>query len=184
VSRILFAEGWGSVCGVRPRAAGVNGRDVATAGRPVSRDIIAAAVRQTSRRGIRPREDQMESTEQIGAKLVELCRQQKNLEAVATLYRPDAVSVEAVGNEAMPAVVNGRDAIRAKNEWWFANNQVHRSNLKGPFPNGDRFAVIFEFEFTPNQGPRAGQRTSMEEVAVYTVEKGKIIREEFFYTMS
>jgi hypothetical protein len=126
----------------------------------------------------------MKSTAEIGAKLVELCRQQKNLEAVETLYRHDAVSVEAVGSETMPAVMKGLEAIRGKNDWWVANNEVHSANVRGPFPNGDRFAVIFEFEFTPKAGPKAGQRIRMEEVGVYTLENGKIVREEFFYTMS
>jgi hypothetical protein len=125
----------------------------------------------------------MRTTEDVGAALVELCRQDKNLEAVETLYRPDAVSVEAMGTEAMPAVTSGAEAIRGKNEWWVANNEVHSSAVIGPFPNGDRFAVIFEFDFTPKAGPRAGQRTRMEEVGLYTVENGQIVREEFFYKM-
>ena len=29
----------------------------------------------------------------------------------------------------------------------------------------------------------AGKRTAMEEVALYTVENGRIVREEFFYSM-
>lgn len=125
----------------------------------------------------------MRTTAEVGAKLVELCREDRNLEAIETLYRSDAVSVEAMGSEAMPAVQTGAGAIRGKNEWWVANNDVHSSAVHGPFPNGDRFAVIFEFDFTPKAGPRTGQRTRMEEVALYTVEKGEIVREEFFYAM-
>ena len=83
----------------------------------------------------------------------------------------------------MPAVTKGVDAIRRKGEWWFANNEVHRASAKGPFPNGDRFAVIYEFEVTPRTGPMAGKRMAMEEVALYTVEGGRIAREEFFYSM-
>ncbi|HXY40000.1 MAG TPA: nuclear transport factor 2 family protein, partial [Vicinamibacteria bacterium] len=66
-------------------------------------------------------------------------------------------------------------------EWWTSNNEVHEAKVKGPFPNGDRFAVIFDYEITPKAGPYAGKRTRMEEVGVYTVEDGKIVREEFYY---
>jgi hypothetical protein len=34
------------------------------------------------------------------------------------------------------------------------------------------------------EGPRSGQRTRMEEIVLYTVERGKIVREEFFYKTS
>jgi hypothetical protein len=79
--------------------------------------------------------------------------------------------------------MKGVDAIRGKGEWWFANNEIQRSDARGPYPNGERFAVVFDFEFTAKEGPTAGQRVKMEEVALYTVENGKIVREEFFYSM-
>jgi len=122
------------------------------------------------------------TSEEIGRKLVELCREGRNLEALS-LYSPRAVSVEAQGSETMPAVMEGIDAIRGKNEWWLANNEVHSANVKGPFPNGDRLAVIFNYDFTAKAGPFAGKRMQMEEVGLYTVENGKIVREEFFYSM-
>ena len=81
----------------------------------------------------------------------------------------------------MPAHMKGLEAIRGKNEWWFANNEVHSGEVKGPFPHGDRFAVIFNFDVTSKAGPMAGQRFQMEEVGLYTVAGGKIVKEEFFY---
>lgn len=124
------------------------------------------------------------TTQEIANQLVALCRAGKNVEAVDTLLGANVVSIEAVGDETMPAVMNGRDAIRGKNEWWLNNHKVHSARVKGPYPNGDRFAVIFDFEVTPAVGPMAGQRMRMEEIAVYSVADGKIAREEFFYDMS
>jgi hypothetical protein len=121
-------------------------------------------------------------TNAVGRRLVELCQQGKNLDALS-LYAPNAVSVEPMGSEEMPAVMTGVDAIRGKGEWWFANNEIHRASAKGPFPNGDRFAVIYDYEVTAKAGPMAGKRMAIEEVALYTVEDGRIVREEFFYSM-
>jgi ketosteroid isomerase-like protein len=118
---------------------------------------------------------------QIGEKLVELCRQGKNLDAVNTLYSPDIVSVEAQGDEQMPAEMRGLDAIRGKNEWWISSHEVHSANAEGPFVNQDRFSVLFDFDVTAKSGPMSGQRMQMKEVAVYTVGDGKIVREDFFY---
>jgi len=43
--------------------------------------------------------------------------------------------------------------------------------------------VIYNFDVTPKNGPMAGKRMRMEEVGMYTVKGGKIVREEFFYTL-
>jgi hypothetical protein len=122
------------------------------------------------------------TAKQIGEKLVELCRAGQNHECLS-FYSPKAVSIEPMGSDEMPAVMEGVEKIRGKGEWWVANNDVHKAEVKGPFPNGDRFAVIFDYEFTPKVGPMKGKRTQMEEVGLYTVEGGKIVREEFYYAM-
>jgi ketosteroid isomerase-like protein len=118
---------------------------------------------------------------EIGAKLVEHCKKGDFMTAISELYSPNIVSVEAMGNEEMPAEMRGVDAIRGKNEWWTANHDVHSMEAHGPYPNGDKFAVRFVFDVTSKAGPMAGKRFQMDEVAVYTVQDGKIVREEFFY---
>ncbi len=123
------------------------------------------------------------SAQEIGSKLVELCREGKNLEAIDQYYAPDVVSEEVVGMPELPRVMNGIDAVRGKNEWWFANHEVHSGEVRGPFPNGDEFSLIFNYDVTPTAGPMAGQRMQMEEVGVYTVKDGKIAKEKFYYAV-
>lgn len=117
-------------------------------------------------------------TKEVADKLVALCREGKNLEAIDALYSEDIVSVEAQGSETMPAEMRGIDAIRGKNRWWFENNELHSASTEGPMVNGDRFTVIYDFDVTAKQ---SGERMKMKEVALYTVDDGKIVREEFFY---
>ncbi|HEV7763489.1 MAG TPA: nuclear transport factor 2 family protein [Thermoanaerobaculia bacterium] len=117
-------------------------------------------------------------TKEVGTKLVELCQLGKNLEAIDTLYSDDIVSVEARGDETMPAEMRGIAAIRGKSQWWLENHEVHAGSAEGPMVNGDRFTVIFEFDITPKQ---TGERVKMKEVALYSVDGGKIVREEFYY---
>ena len=125
----------------------------------------------------------MDSVKEIGDKLVGFCRDSLNLEAISSLYSPDIVSVEAIGSAEMPAEMRGIDQVVAKNKWWYENNEIHHASAEGPFPHGDRFAVIFHYETTAKSGARKGQRSRFEEVALYTVKNGKIVREEFFYDM-
>ena len=115
---------------------------------------------------------------EVGKKLVSLCQVGKNGEAIETLYHPDVVSVEARGNEQMPAEMRGMAAVMGKHKWWVENHEVHAATTEGPYVNGDRFAVRFVYDITLKP---TGQRNTMTEVALYTVSDGKIVREEFFY---
>lgn len=113
---------------------------------------------------------------EIAQALVDGCRAGTEAENLERLYAPDAVSVEAQDN-ANGRVAEGLDAIRAKHAWWEENTTVHAAEVEGPFPHGDdRFAVIFRMDAT-----MFGERSSVAEVAVYTVAGGRIVREEFFY---
>ena len=100
------------------------------------------------------------------------------MQAVESLYSPDIVSVEAQSMPNMPAEMRGMQAVIGKAKWWNENHTVHSSSAQGPFPHGDRFAVLFKFDVTNKP---SNQRFQMEEVALYTVKDGKIVREEFFY---
>ena len=120
-------------------------------------------------------------TKQVGQKLVDLCKAGKNMDAINTLYSKDIVSVEARPADNMPAETRGIEAIRGKNKWWVDNHEVHSAEVRGPFPNDDRFAAQFHYEVTPKTGPNKGKRFAMDEIAVYQVKDGKIVREDFYY---
>jgi ketosteroid isomerase-like protein len=118
------------------------------------------------------------NTMDIANKLVELCRQGKNDDALGTLFSDDAVSVEAFAPPGGEQQANGLAAIRAKGEWWVNNHEIHSAAITGPWPHGDRFIVGFQYDVTNKP---SGQRMTMDEVGLYTIENGKIVREEFFY---
>jgi len=119
------------------------------------------------------------TTAAVADELVSFCRAGKNLEAINTLYSPDIVSIESMGNETMPREQKGIDAIRGKNQWWGENNEVHSATVDGPFVgNDDKFAVYYNYDCTFKP---TGQRSNMEEMALYTVKDGKVVREQFFY---
>jgi ketosteroid isomerase-like protein len=123
------------------------------------------------------------TTMEVGRKLVELLRNGRTMDALETLYSQDVVSVEAQASPMFPAVMKGLKEVRGKNELWYKSHDVHRGDVKGPYPHGDRFALYFDFDVTAKAGPMAGRRMQMQEVGLYTVEGGKIAREEVFYSM-
>tara|TARA_Y100000589_G_C27161661_1_gene633031 strand:+ start:947 stop:1354 length:408 start_codon:yes stop_codon:yes gene_type:complete len=124
---------------------------------------------------------------EVGAKLLNLCKEGKNLEAVDTLYADDIVSVELMDcpEMDMPRIMNGIEAVRGKNVWWLDNHEVHSCEFAGPFPHDERFVITMKLDCTCNApGPMQGQRMQMEEACVYTLnDAGKIAKEEFFYHM-
>ena len=121
----------------------------------------------------------MKSVKEIGEALVDHCKKGENAAAIAAYYADDVVSVEAAAFPGVPKETRGKDAVLAKNRAWVETNHVHDSGVAGPFPHDDRFAVIFKYDVTNKQ---SNQRRKMEEVAVFTVRDGKIVREEFFYS--
>ena len=120
------------------------------------------------------------TTKEIADKLVSLCSQGKFHEATEALYSPDIVSMEAGAPPGQSRESKGIAAVKAKGEWWVANHEVHSSKVEGPLVAGSHFAVTFKLDVTFK--PQS-KRFTMEEIAVYKVADGKIVYEEFFYSM-
>jgi len=78
------------------------------------------------------------STQEIAHDLVALCKQGKFDEAGEKYWADDVVSVEAMGDMAES---HGKQAARAKGEWWAGAHDVHGVEVEGPYVNGDEFAV-------------------------------------------
>jgi hypothetical protein len=119
------------------------------------------------------------TVEEIGKRYVELVRAGKREECLATLFSPDATSAEPFPPPGRERMVKGIDALRGKSKFFFENNEVHRDEVDGPYPHGDRFAVRFSFEVTFKP---AGLRRTRDEIGLFTVVDGKIASEEFFYS--
>jgi hypothetical protein len=120
------------------------------------------------------------TTMEIGKELVALCRMGKNQEAIDRFYSPNIESVEPVAMPGIGQTQKGIQAIKGKNQWWVDNHQIHESTVEGPYPHGDRFILRFKYDVTPKQ---SGKRMTVDETGLYTVQNGKVVKEEFFYSM-
>ena len=120
-------------------------------------------------------------TMEIANKLVKLCKEGKNKEALDTLFADDVVSIEAGAPPGMQRESKGLAALKAKSDWWMANHDIHSANVTGPWPHDERFVVGFHYDVTNKP---SGKRMTMDEVGLYTIKNEKIVREEFFYNMS
>jgi hypothetical protein len=117
---------------------------------------------------------------EIGKNLATLCRQGKNQEAIERFYSSTVESVEPCAMPGMDRVQQGIQAVKGKNQWWVENHEIHGGTVEGPYPHGDRFILCFKYDVTPKH---TGQRMTIDETGLYTVQDGKIVKEEFFYSM-
>lgn len=141
-------------------------------------DAVDALSRFSDAEGTFSKEVLMSQVSEIGDKMAELCRQGKNLEAIDKFYAPDIVSIEAMGSPEMPQEMHGIDAIRKKNQWWIDNMETAESSVSPAMVNGDRFMLHFNYDVREK---KTGKRMKMEEVGLYTVKNGKVVKEEFFF---
>ena len=118
---------------------------------------------------------------EIAHELVAGCREGREAENLGKLYAPDAVSVEGADPMGMGREAKGIAAIQGKHDWWNGAFDVIEASVSDPYPHGDdRFAVRFTLKAKSKE---SGEVSDMDEIAVYHVADGKIVREEFFYPM-
>jgi ketosteroid isomerase-like protein len=143
--------------------------------------VRAAVLGQASAAPVgRRSEENTVSTMDLAKRYVAMVREDKYDAVLHELFTDDAVSVEAGAPPGQDPVSKGREALLGKGKWWRDNHDVHGKEISDPFPNGDRFAVRFSYDvtFKPEQ-----KRFKMDEIGLFTVKDGKIVREEFFYSM-
>jgi ketosteroid isomerase-like protein len=120
------------------------------------------------------------TTREVAHKLVEMCSRGDIKGALESLYSPDIVSMEATAPPGHSRETKGIAGVKRKSEWWEANHEIHSMKVEGPLVADSHFAVTFKMDVTFR--PQS-KRFEMEEIAIYKVADGKIVYEEFFYSM-
>lgn len=118
------------------------------------------------------------STEEVAKKLVTLCREGKFEQVIQELYSPEIVSIEPDG--APWGTVKGFDAIAQKGKEW--NEMVaefHSGEVSDPLVAENFFTITMKSKVTMKG---MNQPMDMDEVCVYEVNEGKVVKEQFFYT--
>ena len=115
------------------------------------------------------------TTQETAADLVALCKQGKFEECGEKHWADDVLSVEFGGDNPQ---ARGKAAVKAKGEWFMSHHEIHGVVVEGPYVNGDQFVVRFKMDMTFKD---SGQRSSLDEVGLYTLKDGKIAEERFFH---
>ncbi len=117
------------------------------------------------------------TTQEVADSLVGYCRQGQFTEAINALYADTIVSVEPDG--APMKEVKGLEGVKQKTEHFNSMvEEFHGMKVSEPLVADNFFSVRMTMEATF----KGGIRNTLDEVCMYEVENGKIVREEFFYT--
>jgi hypothetical protein len=110
----------------------------------------------------------------IAEKLVAYCRAGDFAGAQTELYAPNAESFEPTGWG--PEHTVGLDAIKAKGEAFQSGiEEVHGMSVSDPVIANETFAITINMDVTMKGQPRM----NMNELCIYTVKDGKIVKEQF-----
>jgi len=122
-------------------------------------------------------QEAVRTTQEIADRLVQLCREGKYEEAQNELFSDDAESIEPPESPGLQSV-KGLDQIKKKGQDF--NNmveEVHGGSISDPIVAGKHVSVAMVIDATF----KGMGRQKMEEIAVYEVQDGKIVKEQFFF---
>jgi hypothetical protein len=117
------------------------------------------------------------TTQEIAARLVELCGKGDFETAQRELYADDAISIEPEATHDFAKETKGLDAILKKGEKFeHMTEELHNVTISNPLVDGNVIAFICTMDITM----KGKKRMSMGELCVYVVRDGKIVSEQFF----
>ncbi len=108
--------------------------------------------------------------QEIGESLVALFNAGKSDEAESTWYHRKIESIEEDGT-----VFEGAKGVAEKGAWWKSTFTVLSMQATGPYVSSTGFTVVYDGRVRSADGTEIAIR----EAGVYTVEDGRIVREEF-----
>ena len=118
------------------------------------------------------------STQEVANKLVRLCREGQWEQAVMELYSPNIISEEPEG---VPnRIVSGFKALAEKGKAFQSKiEKINSSFISDPIVAENFFSITMKMNVNMHGVPTP---IDMDEVCVYTVNNGKVVKEQFFYT--
>ena len=116
------------------------------------------------------------NAQEVANRLVLLCREGRNVEAINELYDDNVVSHEPEGSP-MKEKIGKQAVLDATNQWFDSVQELHNSYISNPIVGGNFFACTMKVDATYKEHGR----NVMDELCVYEVKDGRIVRDQFFY---
>lgn len=119
------------------------------------------------------------TTQEVANRLVELCNAGDYETCYKELYSPQCVSIEPKG--AMMERCEGLEAMAEKGKAWNEMmEEFHGSAIGEPIVADNHFSLTMMMDATF----KGKGREKMNELCVYEVKDGKVVKEQFFYNVN
>jgi ketosteroid isomerase-like protein len=118
------------------------------------------------------------TTQEVAARYYELIKMHQYEQIQNELYAPDAVSIEPENDSNLPLVVTGIHELRKKEGLFFSRvKEMHESYMSAPVVSTFFFSMMTGMDVTMS----GKKRKKKEQICIFEVRDGKIVREQFFY---
>jgi ketosteroid isomerase-like protein len=117
------------------------------------------------------------TTQEIADRFYQLAQEGKWNEIQDELYSDDAESIEPPHSQGLQSA-KGREGLKKKGEMFNETvEEMHGGYCSKPVVGGNHFSVAMGMDATM----KGMGRVKMDEIAVYEVKDGKIVKEQFFF---
>jgi hypothetical protein len=90
------------------------------------------------------------NTQEVAARLVQLCREGKNADAINELYDDHIVSREPKGSPM--EITEGKAAVSGKTQQWYEMvEEIHSGEISDPVVSGNFFSCSMDMDVTYKQ---------------------------------
>lgn len=121
--------------------------------------------------------NRIRTTQDVASRFHELAKNEKWFEIQDELFADDVQSIEPPGSPYM-SNAEGKGPVRMKAQEFIKGIQsVHSLHTGEPIVTGNHFAVVREKDLTVE----GHGRIQINQIMLYEVKNGRIIREQFFY---
>jgi ketosteroid isomerase-like protein len=118
------------------------------------------------------------NAQDVANRLVQLCREGKDIDAVNELYDDNIVNIEPESSPMSGKTVSKEAILESTKRWYSSVEQLHDMHISDPIVSDNFFACTMNFDITF----KGQDRNTIDELCVYEVKDGKIVTSQFFYT--
>ena len=121
--------------------------------------------------------EQVMTTQEVANRMNELFKENKWQEVQDELFADDILSLEPEHSQAVKTV-QGRDALKKKAQDFNGMiEEMHGGYSGEPIVAGNHIAIAMGMDVTM----KGMGRVKMDEIALYEVKNGKVVKEQFFF---
>ncbi len=118
------------------------------------------------------------TTQEVAKRYYELIQMHQYEQIQNELYSPEVISIEPENDSRLPLTVKGIEACKQKEGLFFSQiEEMHGSYMSEIVVSTFFFSMMTGMDVTM----RGKNRKKKEQICVFEVRDGKIVKEQFFY---